>query len=85
MKRLEFSCLKGTVTRDFRLQIFVMNQAPEYPNRAVSNFPENSRIYSQPMVHHRVIGTGGKRKKNFKKKSLNILFGHFWVVELIYR
>jgi hypothetical protein len=52
-----------------------MNQFPqttEYPNRAISNFFENSRRYSQLNVHHRspavlvrkvtasVVDTGGK-------------------------
>ncbi len=49
--------LKGTVPRDFRLLFFFMNQFPpsphEYTNRAVSNFFENSRRYSQLKVHHR--------------------------------
>ncbi len=38
--------LKGTVPRDFRLQVFFMNQfpqAPEYPIRAISNWNSNSR------------------------------------------
>jgi hypothetical protein len=39
---------KGTVSRDFLLLVFFMNQfppAPEYPTRTVSNFFENSRRY----------------------------------------
>ncbi len=46
--------IKGTVSRDFRLQVFFMIQfppAPEYPFRTVSNFFENSRRYSQLKVH----------------------------------
>ncbi len=48
--------LKGTVSRDFLLLVFFMNQfpqAPEYTIRAVSNFFENSRRYSQLKVDHR--------------------------------
>ncbi len=47
--------LKGTVSRDFLLMVFFMNQfppAPEYSVRTVSNFFENSRRYSQVKVHH---------------------------------
>ncbi len=47
---------KWTVSRDFLLLVFFMNQfptAPEYPIRAVSNLFENSRRYSQIKVHHR--------------------------------
>jgi hypothetical protein len=48
--------LKGTVSRDFRLLVFFMNQfppSPLYTIRAVSNFFENLRRYSQLKVHHR--------------------------------
>jgi hypothetical protein len=38
--------LKGTVSRDFLLLVFFMNQFP-------SSFFENSRRYSQVKVHHR--------------------------------
>ncbi len=47
--------LKGTVPRDFWLQVFFMNQfpqAPEYPNRADSNIFKNVRRYFQLKVHH---------------------------------
>ncbi len=66
--------LKGTVSRDFRLLVFSwisFPQSPEYTMRAVSNFFENSRTYSQLKVCHRcqryrwliatgVVDTGGK-------------------------
>jgi hypothetical protein len=62
------------MSRDFLLLVFFMNrfpQAPEYTIRAVSNFFENSRRYSQLKVDHRyqrhrckfasgVNDTGGK-------------------------
>jgi hypothetical protein len=44
--------LKGTVSRDFLLLVFLMNQlppSPEYCIRTVSNFFENSQV----KVHHR--------------------------------
>jgi hypothetical protein len=60
-------CIKGTVSREFLLLVFLwisFPPAPEYPIRAVSNFFENSRRYSQVKVHHRyqrhrwqIIGT----------------------------
>jgi hypothetical protein len=48
--------IKGTVSRDFLLQVFFMNhfpQAPENNVRVISNFFENSRRYSQAKVPHR--------------------------------
>ncbi len=48
--------LKGTVSRDFLLPVFswiTFPQAPENNFRIISNFFENSRIYSQVKVHHR--------------------------------
>jgi hypothetical protein len=48
--------IKGTVPQNFRLQVFSrisFLQALEYPIRAVLNFFENSRRYSQLKVHHR--------------------------------
>ncbi len=50
------TAFKGTVSRDFLLLVFFMNQfpqGPEYTIRAVSNFFENSRRYSQLKVGHR--------------------------------
>ena len=47
---------KGTVSRDFSLLVFFINQfppAPEYPIRTVSKFFENSRRYSQLKVDYR--------------------------------
>ncbi len=51
-----FLPLKGTVSRDFLLLVFLwisFPPAPEYPIRTVSNFFEHSRRYSQVKVHHR--------------------------------
>ncbi len=47
---------KGTVSRDFLLQVFswiTFPQAPDYNIRIISNFFENSRRYLQVKVHHR--------------------------------
>jgi hypothetical protein len=52
----KLSRFKGTVSRDFLLLVFFMNQfppAPEYFIKPHSNFFENSRRYSQDKVHHR--------------------------------
>ncbi len=46
---------KGTVSRDFLLQIFFMNHLPPSPEnntRVISNFFENMWRYSQVKVHH---------------------------------
>jgi hypothetical protein len=59
--------IKGTVPRDFdfRFSTWIsFPQAPDYTVRAVSNFFENSRRYSQLKDYHTgVIDTGGKWKK----------------------
>ncbi len=46
---------KGTVSRDFLLQVFwiIFPQALENNRRVISNFFENSRRYSQGKVHQR--------------------------------
>ncbi len=47
---------KETVSQDFLLLVFFMNQfpqAPEYTIRAILNFFKNSRRYSQLKVDHR--------------------------------
>ncbi len=53
--------IKGTVSQDFLLLVFFMNQffpAPEYPIRIFSNFLENFWRYLQVKVHHRCLATG---------------------------
>ncbi len=48
--------VKGTLSRDFLLLVYFMNQfpqAPDYTIRAVSKSVENSRRYSQLKVCHR--------------------------------
>ncbi len=47
--------LKGTVSRDFLLQVFswITFPAPENNIRVISNFFENSWRHSQVKVHHR--------------------------------
>ncbi len=71
--------LKGTVSRDFLLLVFwffswiSFPQAPEYTVRAVSNFVENSRRYSQLKVHHRCHWHRWQMEKIFNHKSFNNL------------
>ncbi len=51
-----FPSIKGSLTRDFRLQIFSLisvPQAPKYSFGAFLNFFENSRRYSRINVYHR--------------------------------
>ncbi len=60
--------------RDFRLLFFSwisFPQAPEYTKRAVSNFFENSRRYSQLKVHHRCRWHRWQMAKIFKLKNFN--------------
>ncbi len=63
--------VKGTVSRDFLLQVFFMNHLPPSPwnnSRVISNFFENSQRYSQDKLYHDTSGkfatgindTGGK-------------------------
>ncbi len=66
--------LKGTVSRDFLLLVFFMNQfpqAPEYLIRTVSNLFENSRRYLQLNVDHRCRWHRWQMKKIFNLKNCN--------------
>ncbi len=52
------SIFKECLTRDFRVQVFFMNQfprAPEYPIGSIAIFYENSRRYSQLCVFAGVV------------------------------
>ncbi len=66
--------LKGQCHEIFDFCFFSWNsfpQAPEYTNRAVSNFFENSRRYSQLKVHHRCRWHRWQMAKIFKLKNFN--------------
>ncbi len=66
--------IKGTVSRDFLLLVFFLNQFPQasdYTIRAVSNFFENSRRYSQHKVCHRCQQHRWQMEKTFKQKNFN--------------
>ncbi len=79
--------LKGTVSRDFRLLFFFMNQvpqAPEYTIRAVSNFSKIRGYIRSSRCTTGVVDTGGKWKKSSVIKVLIILFRHLWEVKLTY-
>ena len=76
--KLQLPLLKGTVSRDFRLLAFSwisFPQAPEYTSRAVSNFFENLRRYSQLKVHHQCHWHRWKMEKIFNHKSFNYFVG----------
>jgi hypothetical protein len=64
-------------------------QAPEYPIRAVSNFPKiRGDIHSSRCttgVVDKKNNTSGKWKKSSIRKVLNIFCGHLWVVEFTLR
>ncbi len=59
-------------------------QASDYTIRAVSNFFENSRRYSQLKVCHRCQRHRWQMEKIFNLKNFNNLFCHLWVVEETY-
>jgi hypothetical protein len=62
---------RDSATR-FSISGFFMNQfplAPEYAIRAISNFFENLRRYSQLKVHHRCQRHRWQMQKNFHLKS----------------
>ncbi len=66
--------IPGTVSRDFRLLVFFMNQFPHASNyniTAISNFFENSRRYSRLKVHHRCQRYRWQMEKIFKLKNFN--------------
>ncbi len=70
------SLLKGTVSRDFLLLVFFLNQFPPslwllYTISAISNFFENSRRYSQLKVCHRCQRHRWQMEKTFKQKNFN--------------
>ena len=73
MKRIQIR-LKGQCHEIFDFCFFSwisFPQAPEYTNRAVSNFFENSRRYSQLKVHHRCRWHRWQMAKIFKLKNFN--------------
>jgi hypothetical protein len=83
---MEKSQLKGTVSRDFRLLVFFMNQFP--PSTRVYHyghfefFQKVAEIFvdqGAPPRHQCQLGNN-LQSENF----LLILFGHLWVVELTY-
>jgi hypothetical protein len=66
VKSLPLPRFKGSLTRDFRLQVFVINQcpsAPEYPIWTISNFFENSWRYSRMNVYQRCQRHWRKKRK----------------------
>ncbi len=77
--------LKGTVLRDFRLQVFYMDQfpqAPDYTISAVSNFSKIHGDIRSSRCTTGVVDTSGKWKKSSIRKVFIFSFGHLRVVEL---
>jgi hypothetical protein len=69
--------IKGTVPRDFDFRLFScfsFPQDPEYIMRAVLNFFENLRRYSQLKMHHRCCRQRWQMEKFFHQKSFHYLF-----------
>ncbi len=84
-------CLKGVGHEIFTYWFFVTNQfppyGPDYPIEAISNFPENSRIYSKVKASHRtgVNEPGDGWEKYWDRKFSHILFRSYWVAIYTYR
>ncbi len=80
---------KGTVSRNFRLLVFFMNQFPpkplSIPLGPIRIFSEIHGDIRSSRCTTGVVDTGGKWEKSAMIKVLIILFGHLWKVELIYR
>ncbi len=75
--------LKGTVPRDFWLQVFSwisFPQAPESTIIVISNFLENLWRYYQHKVPHRWHWHWWQIEKLCNQKSFNYFFRHLWVV-----
>ncbi len=63
--------------RDFRLQVFYMDQFPQSPclyHEGCFKFFENTRRYSQLKVHHRCRWHRWQIKKIFNQKSFHYFF-----------
>ncbi len=81
------SCpFKGTVSRDFSLLVFFINQFPPQPQSIpLGPFRIFSKIRGDIRSSRLTTGvadTGGKWEKSSIRKILIILLGHLWIVEL---
>ncbi len=80
-----FGNIKGTVVRDFRLQVFLwisFPQAHEYTIRAVSNFFQKFAEIFAAQGAPPVSLTSVANEKNFNQKTFNYFLEHLCVVEL---
>jgi hypothetical protein len=79
MNNKQVTKIKGTLSRDFLLLVFFINQFPpsprDYPIWTVSNFFENLRRYSQIKVDHRCRWHQWQKKKIFNQKIFNNFVG----------
>jgi hypothetical protein len=76
--------IKGTVSRDFRL-FYHKSVSPKHLSVPLRPFQIFSNICADIRDSRRttgVVDTGGKWKKSSIRKTLIILFGHLWAVEL---
>ncbi len=89
LKTLIDEKLKGTVSRDFRLLVFVHKSFFSKPlSIRLGPFQIFSKIGGDIWSSRCTTGvndTSGKSKKSSIIKVLTIFFGHLWKVELIYR
>jgi hypothetical protein len=76
--------VKGTVPRDFQLQVLFMDQFPKplsIPQGPFQIFLKICRNISSFRCTTGVVDIGGKWEKSSIREVYNILFGHLWVVE----
>ncbi len=78
--------LKGTVSRDFSLLVFlhqsVFPQPQSIPLGPFQIFSKIRRDIRSSRLTTGVVDTGGKWEKSSIRKLLIILLGHLWIVEL---
>ncbi len=72
-----YPVFKGTVSRDFQLRVFFMNQFPPSPYKAVSNFSKICGDIHSSRCTTGVIDSGGKWKKSSNIKVLIICLDTF--------
>jgi hypothetical protein len=78
---------KGTVSREFRLLVFFMNQFPPTPEYNIRPFQIFLKILGDIRSSRcatGVVNTGGKWKKSSVINILLTLFGHLWEGELTF-
>ncbi len=81
--------IKGTMPRDFRLQVFFMKSVSPWPLSILLGPSRIFRKFSEIFAAQGVLSVSltpvANGKKFYIRKVSIILFGHLWVTELTYR